>query len=68
VGANGFKTHGLDSPDNRVRCTWDLATECVEECAAACPAAALHVFGHELLGYCPFGEYKHGFLGRIYEL
>ena len=46
--ANGFKTHGLDRPDNRVRSNWDLATECVEECTAACPNAALHVFGQEM--------------------
>ena len=39
--ANGFKTHGLDRPDNRVRSNWDLATECVEECTAACPTGAL---------------------------
>ena len=46
--ANGFKTHGLDRPDNRVRSKWDLATECVEECTAACPTGALHVFGQEM--------------------
>lgn len=48
MSANGFKTHGLDSPDDRVRSNWDLATECVEECAAACPTGALHVFGQEM--------------------
>ena len=46
--ANGFKTHGLDRPDNRVRSNWDLATECVEECTAAYPTGALHVFGQEM--------------------
>ena len=46
--ANGFKTHGLDRTDNRVRSNWDLATECVEECTAACPTGALHVFGQEM--------------------
>lgn len=46
--ANGFKTHGLDRPDNRVRGNWDLATERVEECTAACPTGALHVFGQEM--------------------
>jgi pyruvate-formate lyase-activating enzyme len=40
-------THGLDSPDNRVRSNCDLATECVEECSAACPTT-LHVFGQEM--------------------
>jgi len=48
VRANGFKTHGLDRTDNRVRSNWDLATECVEECTAACPTGALHVFGQEM--------------------
>ena len=46
--ANGFKTHGLDWPDNRVRSNWDRASECVDECTAACPTGALHVFGQEM--------------------
>ena len=48
MGGNGFKTHGLDGPDDRVRINRDLATDCVEEYAAACPTGALHVFGQEM--------------------
>jgi pyruvate formate lyase activating enzyme len=53
--------HGLDSPDNRVRSNCDLATECVEECAAACPTT-LHVFGQEMTVDQVLDEVKQGML------
>ncbi len=38
----------IDGPDDRVHVNWDLAGECGQECAAACPTGALHVFGQEM--------------------